>query len=348
MLSTENRPQQRKALAQQSTRNPKEARMPTANPALKVAAVQAAPVYLDREATVDKACKLIAEAGENGAKIIAFPETYVAGYPYYYLSASTNPLKEHGKWFARVFKSAVEVPGPSTEKLCEAARKAGAWVVMGINEKDAMGTLYNSQLFIDSQGNVLGVHRKLIPTLCEKLLYARGDGSQLRLYNTEWGEMGGLICGEHTSSLTKFALLGRGEKIHVASWPAFHQDIFPKYQNETVLFRIRQHAHEGKVFVISASGHFSAEMAEVLCGTDEDRRRNRAGGGCSAIVGVNGEFLGGPLIDEEGIVYAEINLEDRIEASLTQDVLGHSSRFDVLSLNFNETKQAPIRYEEKL
>jgi aliphatic nitrilase len=309
---------------------------------LQVAAVQASPVFLDLEATVAKTCRLIAEAASNGAKLIGFPECHVSGYPHYYQTFASNPLHEHGRWYRRIFDSAVEVPGPATERLCEAAAAAGACVVVGINEKDASGALYNSQLFIDARGQILGVHRKLIPTLFEKLVYATGDGSRLRVFDTPWGELGGLICGEHTSSLAKFSLIARREKIHVASWPAFPQELIPRYQLETVQFRVRQHAHEGKVFVISACGHFSDDMAEILCRTPQERQRVRAGGGCSAIIGVNGEFLAGPLLDEEGIVYADIDLGARVEASITQDVMGHSSRFDVLSLNFNERALGPL------
>jgi len=315
-------------------------------PIIKVAAVQASPVYMDREATIEKACRLIREASENGAKIVAFPENYIAGYPYFYWTLLTNPFLEQGKWSRELFKNSVEVPSSATERLCQVARESNIYVVIGMNERDplSMGTLYNSQLFIDHQGNIMGVHRKLVPTLTEKLLFARGDGSQLQVFKTDWGEMGGLICGEHANSLAKFSLIARGEKIHIASWPAFPQKIFSAHQNETVLFRVRQHAHEGKLFAISSSGHFSQEMIEILCQSKEEKARLQTGGGCSAIIGVNGEFLAGPMFDQEGILYAEINLEDIIEAKLSHDLLGHYSRFDVLSLNFNDERLVPIHY----
>ncbi len=193
----------------------------------------------------------------------------------------------------------------------------------------------------------MGVHRKLVPTVFEKLVYARGDGSHLSVFKTEIGEMGGLICGEHANSLAKFSLIARGEKIHIASWAGFPQTIFPKAQNEAVLFRVRQHAHEGKLFVLSSSGHCSQDMIDQLCNTQEEKSRIHVGGGCTAIIGVNGEFLGGPLYDQEGIVYADINLGNIVEAKLTHDVLGHYSRFDVLSLNFNEEKLVPIHYARR-
>ena len=157
------------------------------------------------------------------------------------------------------------------------------------------------------------MHRKIALTAVEKLIFASGDGSHLTVFKTGLGELGGLICGEHTNSLAKFSLIARGEKIHVGSWPAFPANIFPGHHNESVLFRVRQHAHEGKIFVISSSGHFSQEMIDSLCNTKQEKARIQAGGGCSAIIGVNGEFLAGPLYDREGIVYAEINLEDITE-----------------------------------
>ena len=315
-------------------------------PIIKVAAVQASPIYMNRDATVEKACSLIEEAADNGAKIVAFPENYIAGYPYFYMTLLTNPFLEQGKWFRELFKSSVEVPSPATEKLCQVARNSNTYVIIGMNERDplSMGTVYNSQLFIDNRGNIMGVHRKLAPTLTEKMVFSRGDGSNLHLFKTEWGEMGGLICGEHANSLAKFSLIARGEKIHVASWPAFPQKIFPEHQRETALFRVRQHAHEGKLFIISSSGHFSQEMIDILCNTEDEKARIQVGGGYSAIIGVNGEFLAGPLFDQEGIVYAEINLEDIIEAKLSHDLLGHYSRFDVLSLNFNDEPLVPIHY----
>ena len=313
---------------------------------IKVAAVQAASVYMDREATVEKTCRLIEEAADQGAKIVAFPECFISGYPYFYVTLLTYPLLEENRRFLELSHSAVEVPSPATEKLCQASRRAHVYSVIGINERDpvSMGTIYNSQIFIDNKGNILGVHRKLAPTVYEKLVYARGDGSGLQVFKTDFGEMGGLICGEHTNSLAKFSLIAQGEKIHVASWAGFPQVIFPPHNNESVLFRIRQHAHEGKIFVISSPSHFSQEMKDQLCHTEEEKSRIQTGGGCSAIIGVNGEFLAGPLYDVEGIVYADINLEQIVEAKLRHDVLGHYSRFDVLSLNFNDEKLVPLHY----
>lgn len=314
-------------------------------PKFKVAAVQAAPVFMDREATVDKACALIEEAGENGARVIGFPENFISGYPYWYNTKLDNPLLDQGKFFKELYKNAVEVSSEATSRLCQAARKSRAYLVVGINERDrvSMGTVYNSQLIIDDRGRILGVRRKLAPTLAEKLVYSRGDGSGLKVFKTEYGQLGALICGEHANSLAKFALIAKGETLHVASWPAFPKDLWSPLQNETVLFRVRQHAHEGKLFLISSCGHFSQEMKDKLCSTDAEKARVSLGGGCSAIIGPRGQYLAGPLYDEEGIIYAEVDLEEIIEGKMHHDLLGHYSRFDVLSLNLNEEKLTPLK-----
>lgn len=314
-------------------------------PKFKVAAVQAASVFMDREATVDKTCGLIEEACENGARVIGFPESFIPGHPYWYATKLSNPLLEQGKFYKELYKNAVEVPSEATSKLCRAARENRAYLVVGITEKDpiSMGTLYNSQLFIDNRGRIMGVRRKLVPTEWEKLVFGRGDGSGLSVYDTDYGQLGALICGEHANSLAKFALIAKGERLHVASWPAFPKELWSPLQNETVLFRVRQHAHEGKLFVISSCSHFSQEMIEMLCATDEEKARVLTGGGCSAIIGPRGQYLAGPLFDEEGIIYADIDLEEIIEAKMQHDLLGHYSRFDVLSLNLNEEKLTPLR-----
>lgn len=314
-------------------------------PKFKVAAVQAASIFMDRDATVDKACRMIEEAATYGAKVIGFPESFIPGHPYWYATKLKNPLLEHGKYFRELYKNSVEVPSEATSKLCRAARENRAYLVVGITERDpiSMGTVYNSQLFIDDRGRIMGVRRKLVPTEWEKFVFSGGDGSGLRVYDTDYGQLGGLICGENANSLAKFALIAKGEKLHVASWPAFPEKLWSPLQNETVLFRVRQHAHEAKLFVISSSGHFSQEMIDFLCDTDEEKARVSTGGGCSAIIGPDGRFLAGPLYEGEGIVCADIDIEEIIEAKMTHDLLGHYSRFDVLSLNLNEEKLTPLK-----
>lgn len=196
-------------------------------PRFRAAAVQAAPVFLDKEATIEKACRLIKEAADNGANLIVFPEAYIPTYPYW-------PKEIRGRSpgyraFVKLFKNSVEIPSRDTDILCEAARKAAAYVVMGLNERDKelKGTLYNTCLFIDKTGRIMGKHRKLMPTYGERCVWGLGDGSDLKVFDTDYGRMGGLICGEHFMTLSRFALFAKGEQIHVAQWPGRGRASYP-------------------------------------------------------------------------------------------------------------------------
>lgn len=314
-------------------------------PKFKAAAAQVAPVFLDRESTTEKACDFIGDAGSKGAELIVFPESFIPTHPYWYIFL---PAEKGTKLFYReFFKNSVEMPSVTTDKLCEAAREAEIYAVVGITEKapGTMGTLYNTQLFIDNKGNILGKHRKLVPTIWERLIHTGGDGSTLKVFRTEFGELGGLICGEHTNSLAKFALFAQGEKIHSASWPAFATSEHQVYK-EGAHIRNRCYAFEGKVFVISSTGWFSNEMKKVLCDTEEKENMVVGGGGFSSIIGPYGEFLAGPFEDGEGIIYAEIDTEKIIDAKSTHDIIGHYNRFDVLSLWFNDKPNPAIRLQE--
>ena len=186
-------------------------------PSFRAAAVQAAPVYFDATATVDKAARLIGEAAEAGATLIAFPEVFVPGYPYW--NWTMNPI-QGGPWFEKLVRSAIEVPGPEVDTLRAAAREANATVVIGVNERtrNSLGTLYNSVLTISHEGKLNGVHRKLVPTWAEKLTWACGDGSSLVVHDTPVGRLGVLACGENTNTLARFALLAQGANVHVANY----------------------------------------------------------------------------------------------------------------------------------
>jgi nitrilase len=314
-------------------------------PTVKLAAVQAAPVFLNREASVDKACRLILEAGRNRADVVGFPESFISGFPHWFHFFKTEDA-ESKHFYKELFKNAVVIPSQATDALCGAAREAGSYVVIGLNEKaeGSMGTIYNTQLFISNKGEILGKHRKIVPTVYERLVYGGGDGSTLRVVDTEYGPLGGLICGEHTNSLARFALIAKGERIHVASWAAFAAES-ERFIHETIDFRVRNHAFEGKNFVISVTGIFSKEMKEILCRSAKAKASIVNDGGHSSIVGPFGEFLAGPAIGET-ILYAEADLERIIEAKQLHDVLGHYNRFDILRLTVNEECLTPVRRAE--
>ena len=314
-------------------------------PQCKVAAVQASSVFLDRVASVEKACRYIKEAGANGAKIIVFPECYLPGFPYwFYFYPAGDP--KCIEWNRELFKNSVVVPSQETDQLCAAAKEAQAYVVMGINEKEAgtLGTMYNTQLFIHKDGYLMGKHQKLVPTFIERIVHTGGDGSTLITCDTDYGTLGGLICGENVNPLARFVLLARGESIHAASWPCLTSKA--QASLESLDIRTRYYAYEGKVFVISSTWVFTEEMKDILCLSKEIRDQMVGDGGHSAIIGPDGNFISGPSQGGESIIYGTIDLERIIDAKIRHDVIGHYNRFDVFSVNFNSNKQK-VLYEKK-
>lgn len=316
-------------------------------PKSKVAAVQTAPVYLDPAATVDKACALIAEAAGNGAKLVAFPEVFVAGYPYW--NWLMTPV-EGSEWFERLCRAAITVPGPEVERLCAAARAHDCTVVIGVNERDprALGTLYNTNLVIGADGTLLGRHRKLVPTWAEKLTWAGGDGASLRVYDTPVGPLGTLACGENTNTLARFALLSAGELVHVANYISL--PVAPASYNMADAIRIRATAHsfEGKLFTIVACSTVSEEIiAAMSAGRPENRalleRRQSA---FSGVIGPDGNLVGDPLIDDEGIVYAEIDLSRCIQPKQMHDIIGAYNRFDIFDLRIDRRPRTSASWRD--
>lgn len=313
-------------------------------PKFRAAAIQAAPVFLDREATLEKALSLIAEAARNGADLIAFPEVFIAGYPYW--NRLENVFKT-APYFAELLKNAVEVPGPETVRLCDAARRAGVHLVMGINERpsNTLGTLYNTNLVIGPEGKILLKHRKLMPTYAEKLTWGFGDGSTLRVLDTPLGKLGTLICGENANPLARFALLAQGEQIHVQNYPVLPGGDAGGYDlSRDIELRAANHSFEGKVYTLAASGVIDKSVIDKVADTDEKRRIME--GRQMAFTGIFAP--GGTLCSErvppgeEGIVYADCDIEAIIGPKLRHDIVGQYNRFDVLSLNLNRRPVQPI------
>lgn len=296
-------------------------------PKFKVAAVQAAPVFLDREKTTEKACRLIRAAGKEGAKIIGFPECFIPGFPHWF---DFRLARECKGFIKELFKNSVEIPGPVTDSLCQAAKDASATVVMGLNERDpgSMGTLFNTQVFIGADGRILGKHRKLVPTWTERLVHAGGDASTLKVFPTAMAPVSGLICGENTNSFYRMTLLLQGERIHVASWPAFPG----RARQDAIEIRTRNYAFEGRCFVISSTGVFSDEMRDLLCVTDEQKSKTFGTGAFSSIIGPTGDYLAGPDTGGEKVLYAEVDPETIIDEKISHDLTGHYNRFDLFTL----------------
>lgn len=316
-------------------------------PKSRVAAVQAAPVFLDAAATVDKACALIAEAAGNGAKLVAFPEVFVAAYPYW--NWLMTPI-EGSAWFERLYRASIRVDGPEVAALCATAREHGCTVVIGINERDpvSVGTLYNTNLIIGADGSLLGRHRKLVPTWAEKLTWAGGDGVSIRVYDTPVGPLGTLACGENTNTLARFALLSQGELVHVANYIAL--PVAPASYNMAEAIRIRATAHsfEGKVFTIVAC---STVSEEIIAAMSADRPENRAllerrSSAWSGVIDPHGNLVGEALIDEEGIVYADIDLGACVGPKQMHDIIGGYNRFDIFNLTVDRTPRAPATFAD--
>ncbi|MFW6055687.1 MAG: carbon-nitrogen hydrolase family protein [Chloroflexota bacterium] len=304
-------------------------------PAYKVAAVQAAPIFLDRDATVDKACRLIEEIAVGGATLAVFPETWIPGYPVWTNADARWNYRPAKESYALLYRNAVDVPGPVIDRLCDAAGRAGVAVVMGIHERSKTGTLYNSLVFIDTDGRFLGTHRKLVPTYHERMIWGRGDGSTLSVFDTAQGRLGGLICWEHWMPLARFAMYAAGEQVHAAVWPS---------ATETFLLACRAMAFEGRMYVVAAASYLTRAMLPdvfPLHAELESFPEEMCVGG-SAVVGPDGRFIAAPVYGCETIVYADIDLKRLVEEKQLLDVSGHYSRPDIFSLHVNRRRMEPV------
>jgi nitrilase len=302
---------------------------------VKAACVQAEPVVLDRDATIERLAELTAEAAGEGAQLVVFPETFVAVYP------SSVWARHFAGWaderakgaFAAIARSAVSVPGPAADRLGDIAREHSVWLVTGVNEVDPErpGTLYNALLYHAPDGRLALHHRKLVPTNHERLVWGQGDGRGLRAIPTDLGRLGGLICWENYMPLARFSLYESGVEVYIAS-TADDGDSW-----QATLVHI---AREARSFVVAPS-HFQRASAypddfplrEALDGQDV------IGRGGSAILGPDGAYLAGPLYDEEGILYAELDPSRLLEERQRFDPAGHYHRPDVLRLRVNAPRE---------
>jgi nitrilase len=294
----------------------------------KLAAIQAAPVYFDREASTEKACALIKEAGAKGATVAAFGETWLPGYPFF-VFAQTQPLTFNA--LAEYIANGVEIPSPTTDKLCAAAKSAGIDVVIGIVERDRVtqGTVYCTLLFIGHDGRILGRHRKIKPTFVERAAWGEGDAQGLRVHERPYGRISGLNCWEHNLMLPGYALAAQGTQIHVAAWPGREPPAVPA--NVTLwprqLLLSRAFASQAACYVIAVGG------VRRLADTPERYRELSTGEatGDSYIIDPRGEIIAGPA-EGETILIAEGSMEAVLAAKAAADIGGHYSRPDILRL----------------
>ena len=292
-----------------------------------MAAVQSTPVYLDRDATVERLVVSIKEAAAAGAELIVFPEAIVPGYPDW---AWRTPAWTDSQWYQRLYDQAVDIPGPVTEALGAAAAEAGAWVAVGVNERSTSGTLYNTLLYLDPAGAVAGAHRKLMPTGGERTVWGFGDGSTLGVHETEFGRVGGLLCWENLMPLARAAVYEQGVDIYLA----------PTWDNNPAWVATLQHiAREGRVFVIGTNTCLHGRDVprelpgadELYPGTDDDWLSR----GNTAIVGPDGTVIAGPLSKEAGMLVATLDLDALSLARRQFDPVGHYARPDVFQLIVN-------------
>jgi len=303
---------------------------------VKVAAVQAAPVLLDRDETIAKVVALAEKAAAEGARLVAFPEAFVPGYPDWVWR--TRPWDADATaLYARLFDQAVVVGSPATDMMAETAGRLGIWLSVGVDERDANdSTIYNTLLHFAPDGSLAARHRKLMPTGGERLVWGMGDGSTLNVLDTGFGRLGGLICWENYMPLARAALYAQGIDLYLA----------PTWDNsEAWVPTLRHIAKEGRTYVIGVTSCIRAtDLPADLPGRDRlyhdaDDWLSR---GNSAIIGPEGEILAGPLVGEEGVLYAEVDARQAQLARQQFDSVGHYSRSDVFRLVVDTTARTAV------
>lgn len=325
-------------------------------PKFKAAAVQAAPVFLNREATIDKMETLLKEASENGAKLVVFPESFVPCFPVWCLVMA--PIDQH-PFFTRLYENAVDVNSDAGKRLGALAKKYNVFLSVGVTEKSnySLGSMWNTNLLFDNNGNLIGKHRKIVPTWAEKLVHNFGDGSSLRVHDTEIGKIGALVCGENTNTLARYSMISQGEQVHISTyppcWPTMRKaaSAAPGVEGgynmkEVIHVRAASHAFEAKVFNIAASGVLDQDAINQVAGDDPVLREflEKATPAATMIVGPDGEYASEPLVGEEGIVYADIDIGREIALKGIHDIVGSYQRLDIFQLHINRKQLKPAYF----
>ncbi|MGB6019692.1 MAG: carbon-nitrogen hydrolase family protein [Sulfurimonadaceae bacterium] len=309
-----------------------------------IAVIQASPVFMDREATITKACKLILEAADNGAKMVLLPEVFVPGYPDWIWNVAAGQMGLHQQLYAKLLEQSVSVPSDATDRLCAAARDGDIYVMIGINERNSEasgGSLYNTLLYIDPEGNVMGKHQKLVPTAAERTIWAYGDPSGVQVFDTPLCKVGGLTCWENYMPLARYSLYTQGVELYLA----------PTYdESETWQASMRHIAREGRTYVIGCC--MVSKKEDIIRQCPELEPFYESAGewvntGNSIIVDPNGEIIAGPLHEEEGILYAEMDLNMLRGSKWNLDVAGHYARPDAFELTVRRDPMPIIRDKER-
>ncbi|CAK3996546.1 carbon-nitrogen hydrolase [Lecanosticta acicola] len=339
---------------------------------LRAAACHVSPVFLSAQKTTDKCISLIKQAASNQANLVVFPETYIPAFPVW--SAIRAPIENHDL-FKRMVKESIYVDGEEIDAIRAAAKQSGVFVSLGISEKArfSSGTLWNSNLILGPDGEVLNHHRKLVATFFEKLTWSHGDGHGLKVVDTPFGKLGSLICGENTNPLARYSLMAQGEQIHISSWPAIwptrklssESSTNSKNYDNVAANRTRAAAHcfEAKAFGIVNSGFLGDEAFQIIQEGASDsegvlktlRASPRA---ATMFLDPTGTTIPGYTIDsvtgqkttkeylqdEEGILYAEMNVEDCVEGKQYHDIVGGYQRLDIFDVKIDRSRRHPAQF----
>ena len=312
----------------------------------KAAVIQAAPVFMGLQATLAKTIVLIDEAAKNGAKLVAFPETWLPGYPWWlWLGAPAWGLQ----FVPRYHANSMRVDGPEMDAIGQAAARGNINVMIGFTEIDG-GSLFMAQALFGDDGKLIYARRKLKPTHVERTLFGEGDGSDFRVADTSVGRVGGLCCWEHLQPLSKYAMYSMHEQVHVAAWPSFTVYRGGAYAlgSQVNMAASQVYAVEGGCYVLAAVAITGNDTFDMLCDTPDKRamlnpETGKAGGGYSMIFGPDGRPLCEPLAEDvEGILYADISLPMISVAKAAADPVGHYSRPDVTRLMLDTTRRRPV------
>lgn len=293
---------------------------------VNVAVVQASPALFDKYKTLQKIAERVEEASKESPKLILFPEAFIPAYPRG-LSFGTvvgdRSAKGRDMWL-RYFDNSIEIPGDECIELAKIAKKANAYLVIGVTEKVSSGTLYCTMLYFSPKGKLIGMHRKLKPTAAERIIWGEGDGSDLNTYDTTIGKLGGLICWENYMPLARTWVYQQGVDIYMA--PTADQRVGWQHTMKHI-------ALEGRCYVLSCNQYVTkADYPADLPGEEISKLPEVMSNGGSVIIDPLGETIVGPLWGNEGILHAELDMDYLKKARMDFDPVGHYARKDVFSL----------------